>query len=65
VNWEKQTQFKPNSNPIKANLSQFKPISRPIKAKTNPIFTLDVSSLAFLSGAKPIYHRVDIGVMVV
>jgi hypothetical protein len=53
---KKQTQFKPNSNPIK-------PITNPIKANTNPIqtqfvemvkmleFTLDVSLLAFLSGA--------------
>jgi hypothetical protein len=51
-----QTQFKPNLTQNKPNLSQFKPNSNPIQTQfvEGPKmleFTLDVSSLAFLSGA--------------
>ena len=47
---------KPNSNPIKPKTNPIKANTNPIQTQTNPIlkmleFTLDVSSLAFLSGA--------------
>ena len=48
---------KPNSNPIKPKTNPIKANTNPIQTQSNPIirntleFTLDVSSLAFLSGA--------------
>jgi len=49
---KKQTQFKPNSNPIKANFSPISRVAKPNKPKQTQFLTLDMSSpaLEFILG---------------
>ena len=53
---EKQTQFKPNTNPIKANSGLISRVAKPIKAKTNPIFErLIMNVFAWINSCNIIY----------